>query len=158
MNIKQILPALLILTMASCSAPDDHKSGADTINSDTPAKPANKPQAATSLCFIRTEKRDTTSVEMIIKGTAVTGQMNWLPFEKDSRKGTLRGVIKNDTINAIWDFEQEGMKDTLALQFVIKDDKLIQRPLKVNSSTGRQQTDRAAEFTVLYHPSVTIKR
>lgn len=162
-KIQLLLPALLVLLMASCAGPATDDKGTDTIvNGDTLAKSAQTPsaenQAATSsLCFIRTENRDTTNVELVKKGNDVTGQMSWLPFEKDSRKGTLNGTLKGDTVYAVWSFMQEGMKDTLGLQFLIKEDGLMQKPLKLNTKTGREQTDNAAGYTITYRPSVTLK-
>ena len=146
--------------MAACSAPDDKESIADTvINGDTLATPVKGD--ATSLCFLRTEGRlnqDTTSIELVIKNDKVSGQMYWHPFEKDSRKGTLSGTVKGDTVNAVWSFMQEGMQDTLGLQFLIKGENLMQKPLKLNTKTGREQTDKSAGFTLLHRPSVSLKK
>ncbi len=113
------------------------------------------------MCFLRTEgksNKDTTSIELVIKDDKVSGQMYWHPFEKDNRKGTLSGTLKADTVNAVWSFMQEGMQDTIGLQFLIKGDNLMQKPLKLNTQTGREQTDQSAGFTLKYQPSVSLKR
>ena len=153
-----IIPAVIAIALASCASPQENDGIGDTVvNSDTLAKPVE----ATSMCFLRTEgksNQDTTSIELVIKDNNVTGQMYWHPFEKDSRKGALNGTIKGDTVNAVWTFMQEGMKDTLGLQFLIKGDNLMQKPLILNTQTGRQQTDNAAGFTLLHHPSVSLKK
>ena len=155
-----ILPALIAVTIAACSSPDGKQETADTtVKTDSPAIPADS--EATSLCFLRTDgngNRDTTSTELLIKDKTVTGQMYWHPFEKDSRKGTLAGTLKGDTVYAVWSFMQEGMQDTMALQFLIKGSDLLQKPLKLNTKSGREQTDNAAVFTVLHHPSVNLKK
>lgn len=163
-NVKRIfLPLPLLVFIAACSGPKtDGKGTATVIAGDSLAKSALTPStehnvATSSLCFIRTDRRDTTNLEMLIKGSKITGQMDWMPFEKDSRKGSLSGTIKNDSISAVWSFMQEGMKDTLALKFLIKGDKLMQKPLKLNTKTGREQTDGGAGFTTAYRPSVTLK-
>ena len=165
MNLKQFsLPALFVLLIAACAGPEKDDKGTDTvIEGDTLAKSAQTASSehhvkTSSLCFIRTERRDTTNIEMVIKGNVITGQMNWMPFEKDSRKGTLSGTLKGDTVYATWSFMQEGMKDTLGLQFLTKGDNLMQKPLKLNTKTGREQTDNTAGFTVTYRPSVTMAR
>ncbi|MFD0750414.1 hypothetical protein ACFQZS_09695 [Mucilaginibacter calamicampi] len=155
-----IIPAIVALALAACTSTGNENGNADTMaNSDTVSKPTEV--EAASMCFLRTEgkdNKDTTSTELVIKDNKVTGQMYWHPFEKDSRKGALNGTLKGDTVNAVWSFMQEGMQDTLALQFLIAGDNLMQKPLKLNTQTGRQQTDNAAGFTLLHHPSVSLKK
>jgi hypothetical protein len=151
--------------MASCSSPDGKQVGTDTvINGDTLAKAASTQQTnntptVSSLCFLLTEgksNQDSTSVELVVKGNKITGQMNWLPYQKDSRKGTLTGTISGEDINAVWSFMQEGMTDTLNLQFKLKDGQLSQKPLKLNTGTGRQQTDGAAGYALSYQSNNKI--
>jgi hypothetical protein len=155
-----IIPTVIAIALAGCTSPEKKEALGDTvINNDTLAKQIEV--EATSMCFLRTEgktNQDTTSIELVIKDEKVTGQMYWHPFEKDSRKGALNGTVKGDTVHAVWTFMQEGMQDTLGLQFLIKGDNLMQKPLKLNTQTGRQQTDNAAGFTLLHHPSVSLKK
>jgi len=155
-----IIPAIVAIALAACTSNRDKNTVADTTaKADSTAKPAEV--EATSMCFLRTEgkdNKDTTSTELVIKDNKVSGQMYWHPFEKDSRKGSLNGTLKGDTVYAVWGFMQEGMQDTMALQFLIKGDNLMQKPLKLNTQTGRQQTDNAADFTLLHHPSVSLKK
>src|SRR4051812_20620379 len=83
---------------------------------------------AHALCFLRTEgnaNQDTTSIELVIKDNKVSGIMNWMPYQKDSRKGKLQGTIKNDSIQAVWSFMQEGMIDTINLQFKLDNNQLL---------------------------------
>jgi hypothetical protein len=155
-NISLILAIAFII--ASCNNTGDKSEAAsiDTLaNSNTPKRTPN----AHALCFLRTEgnnNQDTTSIELVIKDNKVTGLMNWMPFEKDSRKGKLNGTIKNDTIDAVWSFMQEGMTDTLNLKFTILNNQLMQKPLKLNTTTGRQQTDDTAGYTLAYRTSDKI--
>jgi len=155
-----IIPFAVALSLAACTSPEGTESPADTVvNVDTVAKSMDV--EAASMCYLRTEgkdNKDTTSIELLIKDKKLTGQMYWHPFEKDSRKGTLSGTLKGDTVNAVWSFMQEGMQDTLGLQFLIQGDNLMQKPLKLNTKTGREQTDNTAGYTLLHHPSVSLKK
>lgn len=157
---------LATLAIAACSSPGKKTAGTDTvIAGDTIAKSASTPQTnntptITSLCFVRTEgnkNQDSTTVELVIKGNTVTGEMVWMPYQKDGRKGILNGTITGDQIKAVWTFKQEGMTDTMAVDYKLDGDKLAQKPLKVDSKTGRQQTDASAGYTVVYHPTVTVR-
>lgn len=158
---------LAALLFAACSSPSNKTSGKGTVVAgDTLAKSSatattNQTATISSLCFLRTEgktNQDTTSIELVVKGNKVTGVMNWLPYQKDSRKGTLDGTFKGDTINAVWTFMQEGMKDTLNLKFKLDNDQLAQKPLKLNAKTGREQTDLSAGYTLEYKASTKIKK
>ena len=162
-----ILCCVAALGLAACSSNTNNQAKTDTVVAgDTLAKAkasqlANNTSAVSSLCFLRTEgkaKQDSTSIELVIKGERVTGQMNWLPYQKDSRKGTLDGVIKGDLIQAKWSFMQEGMLDTINLKFKLDKDQLTQKPLKLNLKTGRDQTDETADYTLAYKASTTIKK
>lgn len=155
-----MVPVLVTMAMAACTSNNEKQAGADTIiKGDSASAPIIG--EATSMCFLRTDgagNKDTTSIELVIKEQKVSGQMYWHPFEKDSRKGTLSGALNGDTVNAVWSFMQEGTQDTLNLRFLIKGDNLMQKPLKLNPQTGREQTDDAAGFIVSYRPSVSLKK
>ena len=113
---------------------------------------AIKPKTSQTLCFREvsgTQQKDTVFIHLNIDQQKVNGEMNDVIFEKDARRGKLNGEIHGDKIDAIWTFMQEGTTDTLALQFQLKNNELLQRPLKVNAKTGRQQTDKTAENWII---------
>lgn len=153
------LGCVIGLLITSCSSPKSKTAGTDTLaNNDTLAKAKdttinNNKAAVSSLCFLNTQGKDSTSVELVIRGNQVTGQMNWLPYQKDSRKGTLAGTVNDDAIHAVWSFMQEGMMDTLNLNFQLKGGQLSQKPLKLNTKTGREQTDGSAGYSIIYNSS-----
>ena len=155
------IAALLIASCSSNNSKPVNKDSVDAHVADTGkiTKAAN-PSMASSLCFLRTEgksNQDSTSIELVIKDNKVTGQMNWMPNQKDSRKGTLEGTIKGDTINTVWSFMQEGMKDTLNLKFKLSNNKLSQKPLKLNVTSGRDQTDESVGYSLNYRTSDKLK-
>ena len=156
-------PIIFILAVAviitSCNSVGDKSEAASIDTLSNTGTPTNRTPNAHALCFLRTEgnnNQDTTSIELVVKNNKVTGLMNWLPYQKDSRKGKLQGTIKNDTIQAVWSFMQEGMTDTLNLQFKLHNNSLLQKPLKVNAQTGREQTDETADYTLSYRTSDKI--
>jgi hypothetical protein len=159
------LSGLVALFITACSSPQKN-TGAKTdtiINGDTLAKAKTTPinnntPTIYSLCFLNQQGRDSTSVELVIHGNKVTGLMNWLPYQKDSRKGTIAGMLKNDTLNATWSYMQEGQKDTLGIKFWLKDSQLSQKPLKLNTKSGREQTDDAAGYSIKYVSSNKVHK
>lgn len=68
-------------------------------------------------CFLETineHKKDTiysvesTMIELIIKGNQVTGIYNWMPNGRSQAHGTLKGIIKDDTVKVIYLYTIEG--------------------------------------------------
>lgn len=152
-----------VLVVSACSSPASKQGDTDSASSksDTSASlasAAKSDSAISSLCFIHTEGKDSTSIELVVNGDKVTGIMNWLPYQKDARKGKLDGKLHGDTARVTWSFMQEGMTDTLNLNFLLKKDQLSQKPLKLNKQTGRQQTDEAAGYSSKYEPSASVKK
>lgn len=144
--------SVLIAACTSNGTKTENKDADKPIDSAVVGNTTNA-ASDTSRCFILTEgksSRDTTTIELAIKGEKVTGQMNWLPYQKDSRRGPLKGTFKGDTITAVWSFMQEGTRDSIDLKFKMATNQLTQKPLKVNTKTGREETDEAAGYTVVY--------
>ncbi|MES2107693.1 MAG: hypothetical protein V4577_03025 [Bacteroidota bacterium] len=161
MKYLNIISAAAIF-MAACSPggpKTENKDGAQPT--DTTLVKNNANATDTSRCFLLTEgknNKDTTTIELAIKNKKVTGQMIWLPYEKDKRTGTLEGVIKDDSIHAVWSFMQEGMRDSIPLKFLLKGNLLVQKPLKFDEKTGKQQTDEKAGYTLAYKETGKIKK
>jgi len=156
-NLSLIIISLLATACTSNNTKTESKD-ADSPDSSTLK---NTVATDTSRCFLLTEgtkNQDSTTIEFAIKNNKVNGQMNWLPYQKDSRKGTLTGTAKGDTINAVWSFMQEGMKDTIGLKLVLNGNRLMQKPLAFDAKTGRQYTDEKAGYTVVYKETGNIKK
>jgi major membrane immunogen (membrane-anchored lipoprotein) len=146
-----------VMLLASCSG-SGNSNNADTSAKTSPADTQltgtpNAPAVNMQYCFFHTdgkEGQDTTKVSIFINGEKVTGDMSWLPKEKDARKGTLTGVLNGNAIKAIWSFNQEGSKDTMTVEFQLRGNALAQKAYKYDTKTGRQQTDGASRYNVLY--------
>lgn len=117
-----------ILAFAACTGGGDQKNA--TSSPDTTTSVKEVAPASGEYCYLHTEGAgnvDTTTVHLIIDGNKVTGDMNWIPKEKDRRKGTLAGTITHDEISAVWSFMQEGVKDSLQLSFQLSPGQLTQK-------------------------------
>lgn len=144
--------SMCALALASCTGNSTKSVDTTTTADTTKADMLNSPSQNMEYCFLRTEgsnNQDTTAVHLVINAGKVTGEMQWIPKEKDARKGTLEGTIAGNDIKAVWTFSQEGMKDTLGVAFQLSAQELAQKPFKVVKD-GRQQTDGAAGYTITY--------
>ena len=148
---------LLAVCLAACRS-NGHKgsdiSSADSVKTDTAyAGKLAVPAQNAEYCFINTagtSNQDTTKIHLVIKANKVSGEMDWLPKEKDTRKGTLAGTLHGNMIEAVWGFVQEGKADTLAVEFKLSPQQLAERPFELNSQTGRDQLDKKAGYTIIF--------
>lgn len=114
------------------------------------------PEAANGtaqLCFQKLEgtaNQDTTYLKLIINGSSVSGELNYLPYEKDSRKGTISGSRNGNLIKAVWRYMQEGIADSISVEFKLDGDRLLQKNLSVDPKTGRQYTNETSGYTMEY--------
>ena len=156
MKFQLGLISCIALAIASCTGNSTNKDGDTTIKKEDTAM-ANAPDAPAinmEYCFYTTEgtaAQDTTKVSLHVNGNKVTGDMNWIPKEKDSRKGTLMGNLNGNVIKALWSYGQEGGTDTLSVEFQLRGNQLAQKPYKYDAKTGKQQTDNAAGYSVIYN-------
>src|SRR3954466_15622047 len=109
---------ILVLAFGACTGNGDKKTDTSDSAKKDPSgtSTSNTPKLNGEYCFVLTEgsgAQDTTTVHLMIDGDKVSGKMNWLPKEKDRRKGILTGTIAGDEIRAVWSFMQEGGKDSI---------------------------------------------
>src|SRR5688572_15705460 len=102
MNIKPFQIFGIAIIFAACNSNPNTKT-ADSIAADSAANDTTAQAAAApgQICFLRTEgtqKQDSTKIHLVINGDKVTGDMQWLPKEKDARKGTLEGTQDGNVI------------------------------------------------------------
>lgn len=66
---------------------------------------------------------DRETLKLVITGENVVGEFNWLPAEKDSRIGTLKGKINQNEITAVYKFMQEGLTESTEITILLLEGK-----------------------------------
>ncbi|SEL07347.1 hypothetical protein [Parapedobacter koreensis] len=147
---------LCIACFALCTACQSGNRSETAAANDTLSQADNLPEdQEQKYCFLRTEgtqQQDSSYVQLVIRGSTVSGIYNTIPYEKDARRGTVLGKLENGAIDLVWTFTQEGMQDTLRVVFTLQDGRLMQKPLTVDTQTGRQVTRDTSGFSVAYEP------
>jgi len=95
-----------------------HNNLEDTIV--TSAKPVQL-----SGCYKMIMKRDTAKMEITLRDSTVTGTLDYLFYEKDKSRGTIKGVIRNEMLFADYTFASEGTTSVREVVFKIEGDTLI---------------------------------
>lgn len=118
------LSAILALAIVSCQKTKTEEitiTETDTIvKTDTP-----EPVVADKQCFLSVTGKDSIVFEMERKGDSVSGIFNVLPYEKDKRISTYKGVLSGNEGNALGTYSGEGMTNVEELHFKLDGDKVI---------------------------------
>ncbi|SEK52430.1 hypothetical protein SAMN05661044_00448 [Olivibacter domesticus] len=156
-QMKRTIASVLItvaacLLLNACNQQEQRKKHANWVDtafkSDTAVQDTSQ-----ELCFmgLSGNNKDSSFVSLSILGDKIVGKHSWVPFEKDGRTGSIAGTKKGDTLDVVWEFMQEGMKDTLRTVFLLKGEQLKQKPFSVDPKNGRQITDDKSAFTIIYN-------
>ena len=68
---------------------------------------------------------DVQELTVQFEGDRASGSYDWLPAEKDQRRGRFDGTLAGETIQATYRFEQEGFDDTAQIQITLSDDQAV---------------------------------
>lgn len=154
-SLLSMVMAGIILSSNACNQKSPSKNKANWADStfvhDTTQ--GNKVDKQEELCFAQlknAQSKDSSFINLSILGDKVTGKYSWIPFEKDSRTGSINGTKRGDTIDVVWSFMQEGMQDTLRTVFLLQPNTLKQKPYTINQKTGREVTNNQSDFSISY--------
>ncbi len=166
--------AIIVATLAACNtAPTDKKaeSTAQAGDKALPPPPPPPPPAAAvpakgidslvksgattavattvdgTKCYILTEGKDVTAVQITTTGDKVTGYMDWSPFEKDGGHGFLVGTKTGNSIKADYVYMIEGSKNTEEVVFKIEGNKLMKAQGELTEKKGRLVIKDMAKVT-----------
>ncbi len=125
--MKQTIFMTLGFCMALCSCDTKKPETATaTVALPPPPPPVVAVEVkADTLCFEYIfKKKDITTVQLVIKGDSITGEMHWHPYQKDGAHGTLKGSKKGDVITADYIYMIEGSNQIEEVVFKLDSDKL----------------------------------
>ncbi|MFY8019733.1 MAG: hypothetical protein ACOVP1_00995 [Bacteroidia bacterium] len=80
------------------------------------------------LCFLLTEglkNEDSTSLQIHIQDTLVTGYYSIIPYEKDASIGSISGTIKDSIIECVYSYTQEGIDSKENQIWKLQNDKIL---------------------------------
>ncbi|WP_420151719.1 hypothetical protein [Spirosoma sp.] len=85
---------------------------------------ASKPD---TMCFRQVVGRDSTTLQLVVQDSAVTGQLNVVPYEKDQARGSIQGTLTNNQVIADWQRSGEGVTQAYKVIFTLKGDAITWR-------------------------------
>ena len=115
-----LITSILIIAATSCN--NNSKTATEVTTSDDTAKPVTVTnKLPTTTCYAYIKVKDTVYLKLKNFSGAVTGNLSYKFYEKDSNKGEIDGKLNGDTLIADYKFMSEGILSTRQVLFLIKD-------------------------------------
>ncbi|QNA42777.1 hypothetical protein [Lacibacter sediminis] len=135
-QLIKALPILLSLFVFSCN---NETEKADT-KTDTIAVPPTSADDPAHFCYEFINNRDTVMLELVVgPDDMVSGDLLYQLAGKDRNKGTIKGVLHNDTVLADYTFMSEGKQSVRELTFLKKDSSLTEGYAAMEEKDGKMQ-------------------
>ncbi|MBP7831849.1 MAG: hypothetical protein KA028_02425 [Candidatus Pacebacteria bacterium] len=125
-NIKYII-VLAIIVVLAIVASKNWKTKEELAALNNPAETPSETESA-SFCYIwNTEAGDSATLKLVTSdGINVTGEFNYMPFQKDSKKGTIKGsvgevdeVAQQQNADLLWTASAEGVTNVEELSVIL---------------------------------------
>lgn len=117
------ITGIVVLALVSCQKTKTEETTItekDTIvKTETP-----EPTVTDKQCFLSVTGKDSIVFEMERKGDSVHGIFNVLPYEKDKRISTFKGVLYGNNGTALGKYSAEGMDYTEELHFKLSNNQV----------------------------------
>ncbi len=125
--MRTTLPYLsLLFFLYSCGQRSSKTESIQTTDSveNSISMAASKPD---TMCFRQVVGRDSTTLQLVVQDSAVTGQLNVVPYEKDQARGSIQGTLTNNQVIADWQRSGEGVTQAYKVIFTLKGDAITWR-------------------------------
>jgi hypothetical protein len=112
---------VVFLAVAACTNNEQQTTREDSLtrNDTLPRDTVVVIDTVLSGCYSMMVNRDTASLQMQVKGTQVTGSINYDLDGKDRNDGTFEGEIMNDRLTGWYLFRSEGLMSVRQIAFRI---------------------------------------
>lgn len=77
-------------------------------------------------CYIYDANGSKVELQITNSDNEISGNLNYQLKEKDSNKGTFKGVVQDSILIATYTFQSEGMESSREIVFKIQDNQLIE--------------------------------
>jgi hypothetical protein len=130
------LPVLLPLAFFSCN----NETEKSTTEIDTATTTPSATNEAAHFCYSFVNRQDTVELELVVGADdMVSGNLHYQLAGKDRNKGTLKGVLHNDTILADYTFMSEGTQSVREITFLRRDSSLTEGYAAMEEANGKMQ-------------------
>jgi len=135
-QLLKALPVVLSLFVVSCN----NETEKTITKTDTITVPTVSADDPAHFCYELITNRDTVQLELVVgPDDMISGDLLYQLAGKDRNKGTLKGVIYEDTILADYTFMSEGKQSVREITFLKKDSSLTEGYAAMEEADGKIQ-------------------
>jgi hypothetical protein len=135
-QLLKALPILLSLFVVSCN----NETEKTITETDTIVAPPASADDPAHFCYEYIANQDTVKLELVIgPDDMVSGDLLYQLSGKDRNKGTLKGLIHEDTILADYTFMSEGKQSVREITFLKKDSSLTEGYAAMEELDGKME-------------------
>ena len=91
----------------------------------------------TTTCYTYATDNDGIMLRLNRRGNSVEGELTYILYEKDMNKGTISGVMEDDTLFADYTFTSEGTTSVREVAFVKRGNELVEAFGEVAEQDGK---------------------
>lgn len=117
---------LLLISIVFIAACNSQTESTTENTKDTLKTSGEAIVASLNGCYTSVLKKDTATLKINENGNAVSGELSYNRFEKDSNKGLFKGEIKDSLIIGDYTFQSEGKSSVRQVVFKISGANLIE--------------------------------
>ncbi|OWY21156.1 hypothetical protein C7N43_10855 [Sphingobacteriales bacterium UPWRP_1] len=137
-----LLTSALLFAMSACQSPAPTSNNGSAQSADANNTAATPPQSAATtttdtLCFETKSGKDVFSLQLVINGNSVSGNLAFKYYEKDSAYGTLTGTIQNNLIVADYNYTIEGSNQVEVVEFKLEPGKISRKIGELTEKDGK---------------------
>lgn len=135
-QLLKALPVVLSLFVVSCN----NETEKTITETDTIAVPPASADDPAHFCYEFITNQDTVQLELVVgPDDMISGDLLYQLAGKDRNKGTLKGVIYEDTILADYTFMSEGKQSVREITFLKNDSSLTEGYAAMEEADGKIQ-------------------
>lgn len=125
---------LFLISMVFLAACNSQTESTSENKADTLKNSVGTTLPSINGCYTSIQKKDTATLKINENGGAVSGDLTYNRFEKDSNKGTFKGEVKGSLIIADYTFQSEGKSSVRQVVFKISGTNLIEGYGDINTN------------------------
>lgn len=118
---KHLVSGLCFVVLFSCNNQQNPAQQPNNMDNDSVAARVITGSLSGEYCYAYTHNKDSVLLHVEIGDSVVSGSLSYNLYEKDKNNGTIKGIIKGDTILADYVFMSEGMQSVREVAFLVTD-------------------------------------
>ena len=144
--MKQLFPTVICLISLTLGACNSNNETAGSLTAEDTAKPGMKIMIPGMVCYAGVVGKDSVFLKTERFPNVVTGSLQYNFNEKDDARGEIDGVLRSDTLVAMYTFGAEGKTSAREVAFLLTDSTAIEGYGPMEEKDGKMVFRNSSEI------------